>query len=111
MSLKPHEMFEALERGEVVEVSINCEEPQWGRWNGNSWYSHCEYRIAPKKLSLVERIRNGLKAHCLLDMDDVKAAADRIEELERYEAQCKTLNYLPYVEIDTLLAEIKRRVE
>jgi hypothetical protein len=105
MSLKPYELFDALERGDVVEVSINCEVPQWGRWNGNSWYSHCEYRIAPKKeLSLVEELRLCAKSGGVSEETLIKAA-DRICELERVNAKP-----IDYYTTDELLAELKRRV-
>jgi hypothetical protein len=82
-------VLKAYERGENIEMRHHCDTTErWYPINGGWHFESRDYRIAPKKeLSLVERIRNGLKAHCLLDMADVKAAADRIEELERYEAE------------------------
>ena len=98
-------VLQAYERGEKIECKgkmenwRECPEPLWS-------FDTNDYRIAPNKLGLVEELRQ------YRDMGTLASrAADRICELERYEAQCKTLNYLPYVEIDTLLAEIKRRVE
>jgi len=87
--MKTNEMIEVLqaaERGEKIEMlNIFLPDDGWEefRTHTNNWnFSAFDYRIAPKKVTLVERLRNGLKAHCLLDMDDVKVAADRIEELE-----------------------------
>ena len=110
MSLKPYELFEALERGDVVEVSINCEVPQWGRWNGNSWYSHCVYRIAPKKeRSLVEELREAdEKGRYAGDL--LRRAADHMEELEGKTQAVPVKIPLELCATYELLAEIKRRM-
>jgi hypothetical protein len=101
------EVLQAAERGENIEMRHHCDTT--GRWypiDGGWHFQSRDYRIAPKKeMTLVERIRNGLKAHCLLDMDDVKAAADRIEELERVNAKP-----IDHYTTDELLTEIKRRM-
>jgi hypothetical protein len=68
------------------------------------------YRIAPKpQMTLVERLRDVVGSGPAFEL--CRLAADRIEDLENYEKQCKTLNYLPYVQADILLAEIARRVK
>ena len=98
-------VLQAYERGEKIECKgkmedwRECPEPLWS-------FDTNDYRIAPKKLSLVERIREGLKAHHLLDIDDVKAAADRIENLES-----NIKEHLGVFTTDELLAEIKRRMK
>ena len=103
-------VLKAYERGEKIEVSHYCEIPETWRdletttvlWN----FPSCKYRIAPKKLSLVEELRlcaesGGVQRELLIK------AADRIEELE------KALEYDCSKELttDELLAEIKRRME
>ena len=96
-------VLEAAKRGEKIEVQSNIDNT-WHLEANCDWAFDCKkYRIAPKKMTLVERLRHGLKPHCLLDMDDVKLAADRIEWLET-----KPLEHFQNVE---LIAELMRRMK
>jgi hypothetical protein len=49
-SPKPQELFDALERGEKVEVLIDKE---WEKWNGNWWDNGVTFRIVKPKKTVV----------------------------------------------------------
>jgi hypothetical protein len=99
------EVLTAAKNGEAIEFCIDglWHEASTPQWN----FQVYDYRIAPKKeMTLVERLRHGLKAHCLLDMDDVKLAADRIKILEEMME-----HPVESVSTDELLDELKRRMK
>ena len=76
------ELAQAKERGERIEL-FNHYDNVWKMWDGFAWQADWKFRIAPKKLSLVEELR----ANRHLNSELTKRAADRIEELEK-ETRC-----------------------
>lgn len=96
------EVLQAAERGELLQVRYHSENS--GQWHDISkclvWnFAQRDYRIAPKKeISLVERLRE-------LGLSACNEAADRIEELEKYEA----LRITKFT-TDELIDELKRRI-
>jgi hypothetical protein len=49
-SPKPQELFDALGRGEKVEV---WNDPVWEEWFGKMWHYSCQYRIVKPKKTVV----------------------------------------------------------
>jgi hypothetical protein len=77
-------VLEAAERGERIECRVKEGTGVWRPREHEGIDTHTfVYRIAPKKESLVEELRN-LKSTKVSDwLDITNRAADRIEELER----------------------------
>ena len=106
------EVLKAYEKGEKIECRQqkgNRAAP-WGEVTDPSWSFDClDYRIAPKKMTLVEELRDVAKEAGVFNLpveQVVLRAADRIEELEGFGKKslyCYTTN--------ELLVELGRRVK
>ena len=99
-------VLQAAERGEQIECNQRCgwEEKTHPWWD----FVNYTYRIAPKKMTLVDELREVAKEAGTLNLpveQVVLRAADRIEELE----SCEPAVWLKDITTDELLSEIKRR--
>ncbi len=98
----------AKKNGEEIECKpmgstrwLSCHEKCWN-------FTSMDYRIAPKKMTLVDELREVAKEAGTLNLpveQVVLRAADRITELE----SCEPAVWLKDTTTDELLAEIKRR--
>ena len=95
-------VLEAARRGEDIEMRFHCElKERWWPFDDEWRFDTRDYRIAPKQMTLVERLRY-FKGH--VGMESICAqAADRIEELEKSGSIFAFNNR-------ELLEEVKRRM-
>ncbi len=100
--MTPQELFDAFDRGEIIEFNYADRDGGWDKWEGNSWYRSAKFRIVRKEMSLAEELREATKTGRYAG-DLLCRCADRFDELEECMAPSTWST-------EELLDELKRRM-